>query len=85
MVVKKQEKKIVNLRNIWQDNMKSRLVDVISKLIAKKKGVNRTGYSMYQPGLRWRGKAKDYPGAKEIINMNAQGVTGKKKRKFWIV
>ena len=33
----------------------------------------------------WRGKAKDYPGAKEIINMNAQGVTGKKKRKFWIV
>ena len=85
MVVKKQEKKIVNLRNIWQDNMKSKLVDVISKLIAKKKGVNRTGYSMYQPGLRWKGKAKDYPGAKEIINMNAQGVTGKKKRKFWIV
>jgi|GEM_PF-5433347 len=57
----------------------------ITKILNKKKGVNRTGYNMYQPGLRWKGKAKDYPGAKEIINMNAQGVTGKKKRKFWIV
>jgi len=64
--------------------MKSKLVDVIQRLIAKKKGINRTGYTMH-PGLRWKGKAKDYPGAKEIANMNAQGVTGKKKRKFWIV
>ncbi len=64
--------------------MKSKLVDVIQRLIAKKKGINRTGYAMH-PGLRWKGKAKDYPGAKEIANMNAQGVTGKKKRKFWIV
>jgi len=64
--------------------MKTKLVDVIQRLIAKKKGINRTGYNMHS-GLRWKGKAKDYPGAKEIANMNAQGVTGKKKRKFWIV
>jgi len=64
--------------------MKSRLVDVIAKMIGKKKTLKK-GYSMYSPGIKWKGKAKDYPGAKEIINMNAQGVTGKKKRKFWIV
>ena len=64
--------------------MKSRLVDVIAKMIGKKKTLKK-GYSMYSPGINWKGKAKDYPGAKEIINMNAQGITGKKKRKFWIV
>ena len=66
--------------------MKSRLVDVISKLIAKKKGVNRTGYSMYQPGPKlmtaYKGKAKDYPGATEVAKKNVQGFY-KKKRKFW--
>ena len=64
--------------------MKSKLVDVIQRLIAKKKGINRTGYTMH-PGLRWKGKAKDYPGAKEIANMNKQGITGKKKPKLTIV
>ena len=63
--------------------MKSRLVDVIAKMIGKKKTLKK-GYPMH-PGIKWKGKAKDYPGAKEIINMNAQGITGKKKRKFWIV
>ena len=42
-------------------------------------------YTMYKPGLRWKGKAKDYPGAKEIANMNKQGITGKKKPKLTIV
>ena len=41
-------------------------------------------YSMH-PGLRWRGRAKDYPGAKEMVNMNKQGVIGKKKPKLRIV
>ena len=31
------------------------------------------------------GKAKDYPGAKEMVNMNKQGVIGKKKPKLRIV
>ena len=64
--------------------MKSRLVDVISKMIGKKKTLKK-GYSMYSPGIKWKGKAKDYPGSKEIANMNKQGIKGKKKPKLTIV
>ena len=46
-------------------------------------------YTMYKPKPKvhsvWRGKAKDYPGAKEVVNMNKQGITGKKKPKLTIV
>jgi hypothetical protein len=61
-----------------------KVMQLITNLLNKKRGLNRTSYDMH-PGLRWKGKAKDYPGAKEIANMNVQGVTGKKKRKFRIV
>ena len=63
--------------------MKSRLVDVISKMIGKKKTLKK-GYSMYSPGIKWKGKAKDYPGAVELAKKNVQGIY-KKKGKFWEV
>ena len=48
--------------------MKSRLVDVIAKMIGKKKTLKK-GYSMH-PGIKWKGKAKDYPGMSNIIKRN---------------
>ena len=74
-----------NLRNIWQVNMKSRVVDIIANLIGKKKTLKK-GYSMYSPGPKlmtaYKGKSKDYPGTLEVAKKNVQGFY-KKKRKFW--
>ena len=51
--------------------------------LAARKGVKRSTFP--KKGLRWSGKAKDYPGAKEIANMNRQGIYRKQKPKLRIV
>ena len=66
--------------------MTLKVLQMLGQLMNIKRKRNLTQpYSMYKPGLRWRGKAKDYPGAKEIVNMNKQGIVGKKKPKIRIV
>jgi len=65
--------------------MTLKVIQMLHKLIQVKRKNLTQPYSMYSPNLRWRGKAKDYPGAKEIVNMNKQKVIGKKKPKIRIV
>tara|TARA_R100001594_G_scaffold81076_1_gene115631 strand:+ start:1011 stop:1208 length:198 start_codon:yes stop_codon:yes gene_type:complete len=60
-----------------------KVMQLITNLLNKKKGLNRTGYNMH-PGLVYKGKAKDYPGAVELAKKNVQGIY-KKKGKFWEV
>ena len=65
--------------------MTLKVLQMLGQLLRVKRKRHLTqSYSMH-PGLKWRGKAKDYPGAKEIVNMNKQGITGKKKPKIRIV
>ena len=65
--------------------MTLKVIQMLHKLMQVKRKNLTQPYEMYKSNLRWRGKAKDYPGAKEIVNMNKQGVIGKKKPKIRIV
>ena len=65
--------------------MTLKVIQMIHKLMQVKRKNLAQPSSMYKTNLRWRGKARDYPGANEIVNMNKQKVIGKKKPKIRIV
>jgi predicted transposase YbfD/YdcC len=49
--------------------------------LAAKKGVKRSTFP--KNGLKWRGKVKDYPGAKAILKQNRQTIAKKAAKHAW--